>query len=589
MKPQSAFVKQLKNFISLANVPFSDRGSRLLVCEEEVGHKLCVKLAERLTSLQPGLHSYRERTPLIAELTFIDEHLMPLPYKLTFYPHALLFKTRLGDFALAFQDPATLSFSVAGAVTAGLRFRVRPQLWRDEKQGGQFKMVRNVAYRTNGRVAANEMVGTQDGHIVQFLVEAEKGTAVTLGVFGAEEPKPKVNPFPRTLRRAERRWHRWFERAPEVADRYRLHYYYAWWIMGSGLVSARGALAHEGMMPSKGHYVGVWHWDACFHAVAYRHIDTLLAANQLRIMLDKQQSNGMIPDAIYDEGVIARLEDPLPAVVTKPPIIAWAAMKVYQLNKDKSFLAELYDPLVRWNSWWFGLNDDDADGLAQYNHPFSSGLDDSPLWDEGMPVESPDLNTYLCLQMEALARMAEQLGKLDEAAMWERRSDALLRRMLEDFYDPEAGLFWATKDHQPITVVTPFNLYPLWTGKLPEEIAGKLIDHLTDPEEFWAEYPIPTVARNGTKYDSQRMWRGPTWINVNYILIEALARSGRPKLAQELRDRTLALLMKHKDMYEFYNPATGEPGPTAAPAFGWSAALFIDLAIRASTREVIRP
>jgi len=40
-------------------------------------------------------------------------------------------------------------------------------------------------------------------------------------------------------------------------------------------------------------------------------------------------------------------------------------------------------------------------------------------------------------------------------------------------------------------------------------------------------------------------------------------------------------------MYEFYDPETGEPGATAAPAFGWSAALFIDLAIQASQRQVI--
>jgi len=587
MRPNSAFISQLENSIDPAKVPFSDRGSRLLVYEEEVGHRLCVKLAERLTSLHPGLHSYRQRAPLIAELTFIDEHHMPLPYKLTSYPNALFFKTRLGNFALAFQDQETLAFGLPPGVTAGLRFRVRPQLWQEDEHGGQFKTVRNVAYTTNGRVALNEVRGTEDGYLVQLLVKAHKSTAVTLSVSGVEEANRRVYPFSRTLSRAERRWHRWFERAPKVADRYRLHYYYAWWVMGNGLVSPRGALAHEGMMPSKEHYVGVWHWDACFHALAYRHVDPVLAANQLRIMVNKQQSDGMIPDAIYDEGVIARMEEPVRASVTKPPVIAWAAMKVYQLSEDQSFLAELYDPLVRWNSWWFGLNDDDADGLAQYNHPFSSGLDDSPLWDEGMPVESPDLNTYLCLQMEALGQMAARLGKADEAAMWEKRSEALLRRMLQDFYDSEAGLFWATKDHQPIHVVTPFNLLPLWTGKLPEEVADRLIDHLTDPEEFWTDYPIPTVAQNDAKYDSQRMWRGPTWINVNYIFVEALARSGRPKLAEELRDRTLELLMRHKDIYEFYNPETGEPGLTAAPAFGWSAALFIDLVIQASQGEVI--
>jgi putative isomerase len=27
------------------------------------------------------------------------------------------------------------------------------------------------------------------------------------------------------------------------------------------------------MMPSKVQYVGIWNWDACFHALAFRHLD----------------------------------------------------------------------------------------------------------------------------------------------------------------------------------------------------------------------------------------------------------------------------------------------------------------------------
>ena len=36
------------------------------------------------------------------------------------------------------------------------------------------------------------------------------------------------------------------------------------------------------------------------------------------------------------------------------------------------------------------------------------------------------------------------------------------------------------------------------------------------------------------------------------------------------------------DIYEFYHPQSSEPGTNAATMFGWSAALFIDLALDAS-------
>jgi putative isomerase len=228
------------------------------------------------------------------------------------------------------------------------------------------------------------------------------------------------------------------------------------------------------------------------------------------------------------------------------------------------------------------MNDDDADGLAQYNHPFSSGLDDNPLWDYGMPVESPDLNTYLCVQMGSLALMAEFLGMDAEAAMWRRRSSAIVRRMIQDFWDEETGIFRALHDDQPVPVVTPFNLYPLWTGQLPDPIRDRLIQHLTDPNQFWGEYAIPSVARNDTHFDSGTMWRGPIWANVNYFFIEALGQVGRHDLADELSLKTLDLIAEHPSIYEYYNAETGIPPEESANAFGWTAAVFIDLAITTS-------
>jgi glycogen debranching enzyme len=230
------------------------------------------------------------------------------------------------------------------------------------------------------------------------------------------------------------------------------------------------------------------------------------------------------------------------------------------------------------------MNDDDVDGLAQYNHPYSSGLDDSPLWDHGMPVESPDLNTYLCVQMGSLAVMAEALGMDAEGAMWRRRAAAIVRRMIECFWDEEAGLFRAMHDEEPIPVITPFNLYPLWTGQLPDGIRERILAHLTNPDEFWGEYIIPTVARNDPQYNPETMWRGPVWANINYFFIEALRQVGEHELARTLRDKTLELITSHPGIYEYYNSQTGQPPTTAAETFGWTAAVFIDLAIQASQK-----
>jgi glycogen debranching enzyme len=148
-------------------------------------------------------------------------------------------------------------------------------------------------------------------------------------------------------------------------------------------------------------------------------------------------------------------------------------------------------------------------------------------------------------------------------------------------------LFRALHDHQPIPVITPFNLYPLWTGQLPDPICDRLIAHLTDPGQFWGEYAIPSVARSDSHYDPARMWRGPVWVNINYIFIEALRQVGELALAEALLHNTLDLIMGQPGIYEYYHAETGEPPATAAEVFGWTAAVFIDLAIQVSGQEVL--
>jgi glycogen debranching enzyme len=369
-----------------------------------------------------------------------------------------------------------------------------------------------------------------------------------------------------------------------VLPEYERQYLYAWWIMRVGLLSTRYYTTREVMTPSKAYYVGSWQWDNFFHALAYRHVDSRLAQDQLRILLDHQRDDGMIPDAIHDEGTVTHLEFPVEADVTKPPLLAWAAWKLFEYDRDREFLDEVYGPIKKWNDWWFEKNDVDGNGLCEYQHPFSSGLDDSPLWDEGMPVESPDLNTYLCLQQEALARIAAEIGELEDAKIWERRAQSMAKRLIDLQWDHKAGVFWASHLGKRVHTLTPFNLFPLITGRMPGEITGRLVKHLTDPSEFWSRYPIPTVAMNDPKFDPLQMWRGPSWANINFLMVEGLFRSGYPELARQLRARTLELLSGQDDIYEYYHPATGENPPKAAPIYGWSAALFIEMAIQA-TRE----
>lgn len=588
MISESPLLGYLKNRIDLRQIPFSERASRLLVFRSD--HHFTIRLAERWFKLTGQLSGYRQRPALIDNWVLTDGNGRPLDLVVTTNAHKLEVSTSLGEFVLSFVDPETLLLTLP-PVRCGITFEASLDNARPDRRGGVLRLTgdirRNVAYTTDARVVRNEANARIPGNqSVQLLLDgSEGGKSFMLNVtprlgFNRYVPSPAE-----ALDAAARRWHDWFAAAPEVAPEHREQYYYAWWIMRAGLISTRFYTTREAMTPSMTHYVGVWQWDAYFHALAYRHVDRRLAQDQIRIMLDHQRDDGMIPDAIHDEGTVTHLNAPVEADVTKPPLLAWSIWKLYELDADRQFLEEIYEPVVRWNTWWFEKNDLDGNGLCEYQHPFSSGLDDSPLWDDGMPVESPDLNTYLYLQQEALARIAKAIGETIEAEMWQERARAMAERLVRISWDGRAGYFWARRNGRPVDVRTPFNLFPLLTGRLPAEVSKRLVGHLLDERQFWSRYPVPSVAMDDPKYNPLRMWRGPTWVNINYLLIEGLQRSGYPELARRLRQRTLDLICGRKDIYEYYHPETGENPPEAAATFGWSSSVFIDLAIQAAREQ----
>jgi putative isomerase len=587
----SPFLRLLKNRINLDQIPFTERGSRILVFR--IDGMLSVRLAERWFKQAQQLSSYRNRPPIIDRWRFTNAEGQPLEMAFTTYPHRVDCHSSLGTFNLAFLDSETLLLTIP-PVRCGISFRAHVDHAQTDRRGGVLKLTgeirRSIAYTTNAAILANTVEDDgQQAEKVSLILDGSransgKGAALLINItprlgFNRYIPEPAA-----ALENAARLWDAWFAAVPQVLPEFEAQYYFAWWIMRAGLVSTRFYTTREAMMPSKLHYVGFWQWDSYFHALAYRYIDTHLAEDQLRLLIDHQREDGMIPDAVHDEGVVTHLTFPVEADVTKPPLLAWAAWKLYQQSGDLEFLDEVYEAVCRWNEWWFEKNDLDGNGLCEYQHPFSSGLDDSPLWDGGMPVESPDLNTYLVLQEEALADMARLLGEEAEAEMWNRRCDSLIERLIRYQWDPRVGVFWANRNGKHVDVLTPFNLFPLITGRLPKEIASRLVANLVDEKRFWPRFPVPTVALDDPHFDPEQMWRGPTWINVNYLLIEGLQRSGYPQLARQLRDRTLEMVSGLADICEYYNPKTGENPPRAAPIFGWSSAIFIELAIQA-TRE----
>lgn len=403
---------------------------------------------------------------------------------------------------------------------------------------------------------------------------------------------------------SERLWLEWFAKTPRVRADLQEMTAFCWWVLGANIVELPALGNARAVVPSKIGYVGLWQWDAYFIAIGLSHGDPELAREQLQLAFRFPSANGQLPDVVHEEGILATSDDlPLsdqetlrragsaianpdsPVPLTKPPLAAWALRKVMAATPgDDAWAAELLPTIARSQDWWFNDSDLDGDGMPEYGHPYSSGLDDSPIFDGPLPTTAPDLGAYLVLQDAELARLAEHFDSADAAAVasvHRQRSQATLGKLLE-LWDDEAGFFRAKAAGETVGSYAVVSLLPLLTGALPAPIVDRMIAALSDEHQFGTPWGIPTVAVDDPDFSPERMWRGPVWINMNTLLVEGLRASGRDDVATELAERTVALVMHGGGPHEYFNPYTGEKAVTATTAFGWSAALFIELAVQLS-------
>ena len=83
---------------------------------------------------------------------------------------------------------------------------------------------------------------------------------------------------------------------------------------------------------------------------------------------------------------------------------------------------------------------------------------------------------------------------------------------------------------------------------------------------------MPIFDLTDPRYDPQRYWRGPSWLNTTWLVASGLAVHGKRALAQRLRDDLVALVA-NAGLREYFNPQTGSGHGTTN--FSWSAALLI--------------
>ena len=189
---ESEYLNLLRDRINLDKVPFSERGSRLMIFRS--GDTLAVRLAERWFKLDSQLSSYRRREPILTEWAFTDAAGNTLPLAATTYPHCVFLATPAGEHALVFVDPETLLLTLP-AGRHSMRFRANLDSVRTDRRGGVLGLTgdirRNIAYTTNGRLVEHEVEPAGMGsHLVRLTIDCPTECALA----DQHHPAPGLQP-----------------------------------------------------------------------------------------------------------------------------------------------------------------------------------------------------------------------------------------------------------------------------------------------------------------------------------------------------------------------------------------------------------
>ncbi len=160
----------------------------------------------------------------------------------------------------------------------------------------------------------------------------------------------------------------------------------------------------------------------------------------------------------------------------------------------------------------------------------------------------------------------------------------LTRSALEELWDPYTGQYYSRDfvTHHLLKEPSIATLLPLYAGSITKERAASLVKMLENEKLFGPSFPIPSVPLESPYFNAKRYWQGPTWVNMNWLIIDGLRRYGYHDHADALTESTLEMVAD-KGIAEYYEPLTGEP--LGADNFSWTAALVIDLLKTSQTKK----
>lgn len=296
-------------------------------------------------------------------------------------------------------------------------------------------------------------------------------------------------------------------------------------------------------------YKNVWLETQPMGGVMYANRNLEIARNNILIFMDHQRDDGRFPGMIHcTEGKISPYYDNLVGmqrVVGDQLTLYYGWLQGYcfpmpafelyfWLGKERGYLQQLYHSLEKFDQYLWRTRDSDQDGCletwcicdtgedgctrfkgCQWAWPYDEaptveairnltpdqrravGIRDQNPESFPTPMESMDMMSYSYTNRDVLAFISKELGNGREA-YWRKKANEVRKKMKSYLWIPgKHACYDRDKNNAVMDILIHNNLRCMYFGSFDQQMADDFVKyHLMNPEEFWTEMPLPSIAAN---------------------------------------------------------------------------------------------
>ena len=312
-------------------------------------------------------------------------------------------------------------------------------------------------------------------------------------------------------------------------------------------------------VPNATVYPWQWLWDSCFHAVIWAELgEGERAVRELQSLFAHQDDDGFVPHVIHHGDPEYHADfwgRPGTSSITQPPMYGHALAELDR--RGVGVPDELRERAVAGIRFLLDRRARTDDGLVTVVHPWETGADNSPRWDDWCPggfdvARWKQVKGELMTTIERtpggapVANSALPVGPAGFNALVAFNARALglevdeLVTALDRRWEDSFGTWVDGPGSGAVRTVDA--LLPTLLGLRAEASA-----QLTDAGAFGGPFGPSGVHRAEPVFDPQAYWRGPSWPQLDYLLWVAGADVAATTVAGSERS----------GLAEYWDPDTG--------------------------------